>query len=536
MTLIEHDPEAFPGLEPGTGAATDGHGPDASTGAVLRARRRWFRRAAAGRPAPPAHRLGVDLDSPVPPSRGDGMPAGGRIANPMGGDQWQGTTAQLCGLFPFAAPSGAHLRGVPVGINAHTGEPVGLDPAQLLVDGLVSNTGLWIQGQPGIGKSTFVKRLLLGLAGFGFNVQILGDLKDEYEDIIRALDGQIIHLGRGRGTLNPLDTAPLRGAINASVGARRQQLIDDAAESRLALLEALLAIESRTDNLRASERVLLARAVEIASRVAEAENRDPIIPEVLAVIDAGGAECMQAVAATSGADYEQKVLELVSSLRLMCEGAIKGIFDRPSSFRIDDDTRAVSVSLASVEDASDNVVAAAMMCSWAWSSAMTAGQVAAGKRRNVFQVQDELWRALRAAPGLVEKSDRVTRLGRHRGVISAQVTHSLEDLEALPSESDRAKARGLAARNALKVIGGTDNREMDRLDEITPFTSYERAEVTSWSAPPTWVPGQQHPGRGRYLIKSGERIGIPVRMTLTDRERVLYNTDKAFSSLKRGGQ
>ena len=51
-------------------------------------------------------------------------------------------------------------------------------------------------------------------------------------------------------------------------------------------------------------------------------------------------------------------------------------------------------------------------------------------------VQDELWRVLRAAPGLVERSDRITRLNRHRGVISFQVTHSLDDLEALPSETD----------------------------------------------------------------------------------------------------
>jgi hypothetical protein len=31
-------------------------------------------------------------------------------------------------------------------------------------------------------------------------------------------------------------------------------------------------------------------------------------------------------------------------------------------------------------------------------------------------------RALRAAPGWVEQSDRITRLGRHRGIVSVQVT------------------------------------------------------------------------------------------------------------------
>jgi hypothetical protein len=62
-----------------------------------------------------------------------------------------------------------------------------------------------------------------------------------------------------------------------------------------------------------------------------------------------------------------------------------------------------------------------------------------GQRRNVVRVQDELWRALRVAPGLVEMSDRVTRLNRDRGEISFQVTHSLDDLEALPTEADRPR-------------------------------------------------------------------------------------------------
>ncbi len=137
-----------------------------------------------------------------------------------------------------------------------------------------------------------------------------------------------------------------------------------------------------------------------------------------------------------------------------------------------------------------------MMCAWAWSAAVIDGHAASGKRKNVIQIQDELWRALRATPGLVERSDRITRLNRHRGVVSVQSAHSITDLEALPTEADRAKAKGMAARNNIKLLGGMDNAEMNRLHEIAPFTSQERALVTSWAAPPTWVPGQRHPGRG----------------------------------------
>ncbi|MFD6463988.1 hypothetical protein ACFWFG_39045, partial [Streptomyces roseolus] len=191
--------------------------------------------------------------------------------------------------------------------------------------------------------------------------------------------------------------------------------------------------------------------------------------------------------------------------------------------------------LKAVEDDGDDVVAAAMMCAWAWSAGLIEGKQAAGQRRNVFQPQDELWRALRAAPGLVEKSDRMTRLNRARGVVSAQSTHSITDLEALPTEADRAKAKGMVARNAIKVIGGLDNAEMERLHAISPFTSGEKELVTRWSAPPTWVPGQRHPGRGKYLIKSGSRMGLPVNVDLTPEELELYNTDGAFAGLTSDG-
>jgi len=174
-----------------------------------------------------------------------------------------------------------------------------------------------------------------------------------------------------------------------------------------------------------------------------------------------------------------------------------------------------------------------MLCSWAWSTALV-DSAAGVSGRPVAVVQDELWRALRAAPGLVERSDRITRLNRHRGVISFQVTHSLDDLEALATSTDRAKARGLVARNATLVLGGMAEQELDALRRITPLSEGEAALVTSWAASPTWVGGALHPGRGKYLIKSGERIGLPVSLRLTPGERVLYDTDGAFGGAPGG--
>jgi hypothetical protein len=56
----------------------------------------------------------------------------------------------------------------------------------------------------------------------------------------------------------------------------------------------------------------------------------------------------------------------------------------------------------------------------------------------------------------------------------------------------------------------------------------ERELVTAWAAPESWLPGTRHPGRGRYLIKAGERTGLPVEMTLVGDEPCLYDTDQAI--------
>ncbi len=459
-----------------------------------------------------------------PTRRGWGWPVrgGGRAAHVEPGTAFAGTTSQLCGLFPFAVSSGSDVRGVPVGRHLHTAEPVGLDPAHWLRAGLVSNTGVWVQGQPGIGKSSITKRMVTGLVGFGMRAVIPGDVKGEYTSLIDGLGGTVWRIGRGMHTLNPLDAGPLHHVLKQAVGSERQRLTETIRARRLSLLEALISIVRGRD-ADPTERRLLGAALDLASGADE-----PVIPDVLTVLTAGSGP-LQAIAACAGpAEYRRLTRELTNTLGLLCEGAIRGLFDRESTVTADINTPALSLDISALDADDDEVVAAAMLCSWAWSSGLIDATSADGQPRNVVQVQDELWRALRVAPGLVEKSDRITRLGRHRGVVSFQVTHSLDDLEALPTESDRAKARGMAARNGILLLGGMAEKELDGLARITSLTDGERSLITSWAAPPTWHTGRAHPGRGKYLIKSGQRMGLPVALTLTRTEAALYDTDQAF--------
>jgi hypothetical protein len=443
-----------------------------------------------------------------------------------GGALYAGTSSQLCGLFPFAVGSGTSVHGVPIGRHLLTAEPVGLDPAEWLRRGLVSNTGVWVQGQPGIGKSAIIKRMLTGLVAFGGVAVVPGDVKGEYTPLVEALGGSVWRVGRGLNSLNPLDAGPLRASLAASVGGARERLAESVRVRRLSLLEALVGIVRRGE-VDVTERRLLGAALDAG--VAAAAPAEPVVPDVLRALGEGSEQLRAIVAGRTAVHYRRTVRDLVNTLALLCDGTLRGIFDRQSTIGSGLDAPALSLDLSALGDFDDDALAAAMLCSWAWSSALIDGSASA-PRRNVAVVQDELWRVLRAAPGLVERSDRITRLNRHRGVISFQVTHSLDDLEALPSATDRAKARGMVSRNAILVLGGMPEQELHALRRVIPISDGEAALVTSWAASPSWMGGALHPGRGKYLIKSGERIGLPVSLRLTPGEQVLYDTDRAFAA------
>ena len=225
--------------------------------------------------------------------------------------------------------------------------------------------------------------------------------------------------------------------------------------------------------------------------------------------------------------------DLVFTLDLLCTGSLAGVFDGATSHPIDLDAPAVSVDISAVKAAGDKLLTAAMLCTWSYGfgcvdAASALADLGAAPARSYLAVMDELWRALRGAPGLVEHADSLTRLNRARGMAHIMITHSLADLDALATEEDRARARGFMDRSAITVLAGLPPRELARVAEITPLTGPERALVASWSAPESYQPGARHPGRGKYLIKTGERLGIPVQLTLTGPEHYLYDTDQAI--------
>lgn len=454
---------------------------------------------------------------PLPPARGWRQRHGGRAVHVGAGSVWQATTRQLAGLFPFVGGAGVDVRGVPIGHDAHTHEPIGFHPGQWLRDGLISNTGMWCQAQPGVGKSAFAKRLALGLCAMGWQIFIPADLKGEYTALVQALGGRVLRLQRGRDRINPLDPGPL-----ATLGPD-PALADTIRARQTAVLEGLLVI-SLGRPVSASESALLNAA--IARAATAAPRGEPTIPDVHQLLSAPTTELLDEVRVGDHEQYHALFRDLISALGLCVSGPLRGLFDARSSTSPDPTCPAVSLDIAALDGEADETVAAAMLCAWSWGAGLVEAQQQRSERANLFWIQDEMWRALRTGEGLVEKSDRMTRLNRAHGVASLYLTHSMRDLDALPTEQDRAKARGIAARCQVHIYGGLPRSEAELLPAT--LTEPERGELTSWQSSGTYHRGQPHPGRGRYLLKAGDRLGLPVVTTLTSEEQRLYDTDTAW--------
>jgi hypothetical protein len=490
-------------------------------------------------PRRPARRVAPADAGPLAPAWGWNIPDGGRAAQVTPGVEYQATTAQLCGLFPFVAGSGTPVAGTPVGRHQLWGEVACLDPLAWLRAGLVTNPGVFVLGQPGTGKSALVKRLVTGAVAFGTRVLVLGDAKPDYTPLAEYLGGQVIRIGRGLDKINPLDAGPLGAALARLAGPDAQRLRWEVRSRRLTLLIALATL-IRGDRITNAEEVVLGRAVDVLDE-RHRGRAQPTVTDVLTVIEHGPDLLRSAARADNPHAYHDRVADLLFTLDLLCTGSLAGVFDGPTSRPIDLDSPVVSVDLSAVKAAGDKLLTAAMLCTWSYGfgcvdAATALADLGAGPRRSYLGVMDELWRALRGAPGLVEYADTLTRLNRSRGMASIMITHSLADLDALPTEEDRAKARGFAERSAITVLAGLPPRELSRVSEITPLTTPEQALVASWSAPESYQPGARHPGRGKYLIKTGERLGIPIQLTLVGPEHELYDTDQAIRAGHGGGQ
>lgn len=446
---------------------------------------------------------------------------------------WRGTSVQVCGLWPFAAGSGSPSAGAPLGQNLLTGVTVCGDPLSWFRRAqLIANPSMFVLGRPGLGKSTLVDRMLIYLAATGVTPLVLGDLKPDYAAVVSHLGGQVITIGRGVGGINILDPGEM-GAAAARIGGQAGAHLRAEAHARTLAIAAALITLVRGRPIDDHEQTILAAALRhLADR--RPASSPPVLPDLVSVLEEGP-EAVRAVTLDRGSErrYRMAVDPLHRSLLGLLDGPLGSTFGGETTTRINLDAPAVVVDISRIGEADAQLTAAAMLASWSEglgcvSAAHALADAGLAPRRWYFTVLDELWRPLRAAGGLVDRIDAITRLNRTWGLGQAMITHTLKDLDAMDSSADRAKARGFVERSGMVACFGLPRSELGDLDQIVGLSRRETDLITSWSSPTGWG-GQgraaQPPGVGKCLLKVGGRPGVPVRIKLTETEWRLHDTN-----------
>jgi len=512
------------------------HTPPAAPAAPLPQTRRQAR--AAKRAAYAAAR---EARAARPGVRGWLRPGGGHVPWVEAPPEYRGTTVQVCGLWPFSAGSGTPTDGVPLGKHQLTGATVCGDPIMWFLSRRILNPSAFVLGRPGLGKSTLVRRIVNVSAAFGIIPLILADLKPDYPDLVRALGGQVIEVGRGRGHVNPLDPGPLATELHRLPTETRGRVEAEQLGRALNVLTGLCELV-RGGRLTDRERSMLTAAL----RIAYAEQPAPLIEDVVAVIAARHPR-VRAMSLDRGEDarYDDAIELLLASLMALGEdGQFGDTFSRPTTTPMLLD-RAVVFDVSAIDTAELTLQAAVQLVCWSYGqSAVSAAKELADaglRERTIYlMVMDELWRTLKASVEMVDRVDEITRLNRQKVLGQVLITHTMDDLE-LSDKAATMKAWGFVERSEMVFLGGLADGEMGNLRKVFAMSAAETALIADWSVESSHstdddgrhdVNGEPPPppGQGKFLLKTGKKPGTPFEVVLTSVEKAVNNTNKGWAA------
>lgn len=470
-------------------------------------------------------------------ARGYAGPGAGRAVGVEPSVEVMGTSVQVCGFWPFVTGSATPVVGVPLGIHLTRGFPVCGDPIHYFLANLISNPSMFVLGRPGLGKSSLTRRIETVLEAYGVLPMVLGDLKPDHVDLVRAQGGQVIAVGPGRNAVNPLDRGPLYRLLDQLPEDEAARAHSDLRAFQVATVTGLLQ-QAAGRSLDALESTIVSVGLRVLDETIK--DRDPVLPDLLELIEAHH-ETISRIVQDHGdkAVYSSRTRGLTDVLRkLGADGPYGDLFARPTTVAIKLD-RPVAFDLSSIEDGDAALQAAVQQVCWAYgSSAVSAAKrlAAAGleKERHYVLVMDEMWRMLRADPRLVHFIDSLTRLNRTMGVGQIMITHTMNDLK-LPNTELTQMAWGFVERAGMVMLGGLAEGEMGNLETVFSLSETEKAMITDWSSEVTINPetGQAAapPGLGCFLMKIGKKPGTPFRMVMTDLERDVNDTNRSWKQM-----
>ena len=408
-----------------------------------------------------------------------------------------------------------------MGIDLLSGGAFYCDPlGWVKQDGIpVTNPNVFVFGKPGRGKSGTVKIFCLRMMDFGYRVLVLGDTKDEYESMCRALGVEPFVIGHGLpARVNPLDVGPLGSGwdrIDSAEASRRSSILFNRWLSLVRGLVGSQRVGGEAVPFGPTEETAVSVALRALTGYASGGTRLRVVtvPELWHALDEPTDELVTECRYASARHFYDETRTLRDALGALLNGHLQGLFDAPTSIRPDWHAPIQSLSLSRLDKSGDEAVGIALLCLNSWGQGMR--EIADPNDVRIV-VRDETWKQMRLGLEPVKTLDSNLRLSRHAGDVQVVVYHKPSDPLSAGAAGSQAVAiaKDLLHLSDIRVLHGQDKAVADELADLLGLTPMAQQLVTGWAMG----------GKGRALWTVGERqFKVECRMTPIEAELTYTN-------------
>ncbi len=430
------------------------------------------------------------------------------------------TSEQVGGIWPLIAGAGLPPAGALLGVDHLSGGAFSADPIGWTLNGVagVTNPNMIFFGAPGRGKSGTVKMFALRQMAYGYRTLVLGDVKDEYEPLCRALQVEPHAVGHGLpARINPLDFGPLGNDWTRLPGAEARRRAAMVFARWLLLIRGL--VGSQHVPFGPTAETAVGQVIRDLTGYSDGADRmrEITIPQVWQALRAPTDDLVDACRYATRQHFLDETRPLRDALGALVTGHLAGLFDAPTTVSVDWRAPIQSLSLSRLDPLGDEAVGVALTCLNSWGRAMT--QLAEpGDMRIV--VRDECWKQMRLGTEAVKSLDADLRLSRNDGCIQVVVAHKPSDMLTIGDAGSQAVAiaKDLLHLCATKVLLGQDEQIGDELSDLLGLNPMAERIVTDWAAA----------ARGRALWLVGSHVA-KVQTVRTSIDVALTDTNDALT-------
>lgn len=444
---------------------------------------------------------------------------------------WRMTSDQAPVFWPFVSAPALPPTGAQMGVDQLSGGSFYCDPFGWVLrdDVSATNPNIFQFAKPGTGKSGTAKAFCTRMMPFGYRTLVLGDPKDEYESLCRALGVEPFVIAPGFwARINPLAMGPLGHdweKLSAEEAQRRTTIIF---KRWLVLIRGLVGSMKLDDQRRVpfgpDESDVVRNALAILTGYAAGNSivTETTIPRLWDLLRNPTEELVRACEYGNTRQFLDQTRLLRNALGELVTGTMAGLFDDFTNIEVDWRAPIQSFSLSRLDGLGDEAVGIALLCMNSWGRGLR--EIAEpGDLRIV--VRDEVWKQMRLGTAAVMSFDADLRLSRGMagkgGDIQFANLHKPSDLLSVGDADSQAAmiAKDLLELADIKILGAQKPRVAGELDSMLGLGPIAQDLVSGWA--------MQDKGRALWCIGDAT---YKVQTVLHPLEKKLYYTNEAIEA------